>query len=248
MRFALLLGLLTVPFGFAPAARAAPVLANLVLELQSPGFLPVSLSGVATISVTGTTVVLPGSAFPQVLPTVSFPVTRPALTASSGVAFQGGTFSLGGLTGQAAGEACPPGPRQACNVGGGIGGLLGLSGGLNVHLIPGVVVLPLDLDAMRVGQGGFAGTAPTSAYDAAGWTTRTGLVNTGTATLSQVASSPAPGFALQLVSPTYVGFLGNTLPIFATLTISGTVLPVPEAAPLALLGAALLVIVLGRRG
>jgi len=143
-----------------------------------------------------------------------------------GVANLAGAFSLGGVTAQLPSEACPGGIAPAglagglaCNVGGGIGGVMGLTGTLNVNIIPGVVVIPLPLDGFRLGQGG--STNAVFLVDAAAWTTDVALLNTGVNTSAYTGVSAfAGGGALQLVSPLFAQACGNILPIISTLTLS----------------------------
>jgi hypothetical protein len=105
-----------------------------------------------------------------------------------------------------------------------------LNGVLNVHIVENVVVLPIDLDVLHVGQGG-SGSSPFT-FNAAPWTTRRAWVNpgsySGTATF---ISGTNTGTSLTLVTTTFVQACGNVLPVFSTLEFTG----IPEPGMLALL-------------
>jgi hypothetical protein len=144
-----------------------------------------------------------------------------------GFANLSGLFSVGGVTAQAPGEVCPGGmaaSEVACNVGGAVGGIMGLTGTINVNVIPNIVVIPIKLSDTHIGEGG-AFNAPFS-FDAAAWTTGTGLLNTGVNTAAISGFGTSSGF--QLVSPLFVAACGNLLPIFTTFSITGlTAVPEP---------------------
>ncbi len=207
------------------SAQAAPVAGNIIVTVSIQGLAPISFSGAGVVSVSGSTLSIAAGAVSLPAPIV-VPVTATtavtSITAMT-VSNQAGTFSAGGVTAQAPSELCGAGPAAgtACNTGGGIGGVMGLSGFINVHVIPNVVVIPVDLNAALLGQGG--ATASPFTIDAAVFSTGAGAVNTGTNVLT-AAGSGAP---ITLVSPTFVLALGNLLPIFTSLTISG-LQPIPE--------------------
>ncbi|NNL67946.1 MAG: hypothetical protein HKP30_16985 [Myxococcales bacterium] len=233
MRF--LAAILVGSLFLAPAASAAPIATGVILTIEVVGLPAVSIAGATTVSVTGSTVSIPAGAVsltaPLVVPVTGFTGIQ-SLSASS-LGNLSGTFSLGGVTNQLPGEVCPTGPFfGGCTVGGGVGGAMGLTGVLDIVIVPSAVTFPLDLATLGVGLGGTA-MAPFS-VNAAGWTTRTGRIGTGSATSSRVGQGGGP---LQLVTPTYVMGGGNLLPLFATLTLTNVTLPVPEPGGLLMLAA-----------
>jgi hypothetical protein len=120
-----------------------------------------------------------------------------------------GTLRFGGVASQLPGESCPglvPGPEAACNLGLGFGGRLPLTGTLYVNVIPNIVVIPLNLNDVRVGQGGSTNSPFT--IDAAGWTTRTGAVDAGTG-MTNFIGPPLQVDRMSLVTPIYINALGN---------------------------------------
>jgi hypothetical protein len=237
---------LAVTLGWSVAAQAALWDVEATLEIQiTPGLPTVTATGVGQVDLTAGTLALPASLV--TLSSATFPVTATTAIDSlqvSGLANQAATFSIGGVTAHAPGEICAvPPASEACVSGGGLGGLMGLTGIVNVVVIPGVVVLPIDLNALGVGQGG----AFTTGYyaDAAPWTTgtgRMGLVTTGgTTTVSSVGSNGAG--SLTLVTPTFVSACGNILPVMTRFTLTS----IPEPGALALLAAGGLALGLLRR-
>jgi len=223
-----LLVVLAAAGSLAAPATAAPVATSASLSVSIQGLAPISLIGGGFVSVSGFTLIVPAGLVTQI-GSLTIPVTGTTAVNSlvaTGIANLGATFSLGGVTAQAPGEVCPgggPAAGQACNAGGGVGGVMALTGVIAVHVIPHVVVIPVSLNGALIGQGGST-NAPFT-IDAAAWSTGTGLVNTGTGVVS-LAGGVAP---LVLVSPTFVLALGNLLPIFAALLISGSI-PIPEPA------------------
>jgi len=230
----------------AGPASSAPVVTNLVLGVSIQGFAPLTAAGAGSIDVIGSTITVPaglvslGSAI--VVPvTGSTAINSLSITKLSNLS---ATFSLGGVTAQAPGEVCPGGGPvangsggAACNVGGAVGGVMALTGTIFVNIIPTVVVIPVNLNSALIGQGG--STNVPFRIDAAAWSTGTGLVNTGVTV--GAATTPA-AFPLTLVSPAYVSVLGNPLPIFSYLAVSGGIpLPVPE-------GSGMLLVALGVAG
>ncbi len=206
-------------------AAAAPVTTHATLRIAIQGLAPITLFGSGTVSVTGSQVVVPAGLVAQV-GTLIIPVcgtTAVSSIVATGIGNLAGTFSPGGVTAQAPGELCGSGPAvgRACNVGGGIGGVMGLTGVVAVHVVPHVVVIPVDLNEVLLGQGGSA-TLPFS-IDAAAWTTGQGRINTGVG----VVGSQGARVPFSLVTPTFVSALGNVLPIFAFFQI-GDSLPIPE--------------------
>ena len=216
------------------AATAAAVPTGIILGVSIQGLAPITLAGVTTVSVTGSTVSVGAGAITLPAPLV-VPVTGTtainSLTAKV-LSNLAGTFSAGGVTAQGPGELCGGGPAAgtACNVGGGVGGSMGLTGTIAVHVIPNIVVIPVNLNTALLGQGG--STNQPFTFDAALWTTGTGLVNTG----NNVVGLSGTGSPLTLVTPTFVLALGNLLPIFGTLTLTNVSLPVPEPGSLLLIG------------
>jgi hypothetical protein len=223
------------------AAQAAPWNVQATLELQLTGFPAVTATGSGSVDLTGGVLSVPASLV--TLSSATIPVTSTTAIDSlvaSGIANQAGTFQVGGATTQAPGEVCgAPLSGEACVAGGGLGGLMGLSGALNVVVIPSLVIFPFDLDAARVGRGGSAGTTVGYIADGAPWTTGTARVGVYTASGAPGALSTAGGSgpgSLTLVTTTFISACGNTLPLVGRFTLTS----VPEPAMLALvvLGAA----------
>jgi len=222
--------------GTAQAVPVATGSASLSVAIQ--GLAPITLVGPGgLVDVTGTTVTVPAGIVSQV-GSLTIAVTATSAVNSLvavGITNLSGTFSLGGVTGQAAGEVCGAGPANgtACNVGGGIGGVMALGGVINVHVIPNVVVIPVSLTGALIGQGG--STSAPFTINAAAWTTGTGLVNAN-GVVGGLAGSNSP---LTLVTPTFVLALGNLLPIFSIFTMNDVSLVgvVPEPGSMLLIGA-----------
>lgn len=221
----------------AGSAQAAPVTTDIELGIRIEGLDSITTLQVTftnqVVDVTDGTVTLPAATLTGLGLVVPVTVTTSLDNLNvSTLGIQGGTFSVGGITNQLSFEVCRVRvfPGSACNVGGGIGGIMGLTGTVDVSIVPMIVVIPLDLNQLSVGQG--LGTNSPFTNEAAGWTTGTGLVNTGTATRSTIGAGAGP---LVLVSPTYLDALGFLLPIFATLVVTNTSVVVPEASGLALL-------------
>ena len=227
------------------AAQAAPVATNIIVGISFEGssglFVvegAITFSGAGTVSVSGSTVSLAAGAVSLPAPVI-IPVT--ATTAGSSitamtVSNQAGTFSVGGVTAQARGEICrgAPAAGTACNAGGGVGGIMGLSGFINVLPFRGApVIIPVDLNAALLGQGGATNSPFT--FEAAAFSTGIGLLNTGVNVIS-TSGSPGP---LTLVSPTYVSALGTQIPFFTSITFTNVSLPVPEPVNLLLIGSGL---------
>jgi hypothetical protein len=218
------------------AAQAAPVATGAALSVSIQGLAPITIVGGGVVSVSGNTVVVPSGLVTQV-GVLSIPVTGTTAVNSlvaTGIANLAGTFSLGGVTNQNPSEVCPlggPSAGQACNVGGGVGGVMALTGVINVHVIPHVVVIPVSLFGALIGQGG--STSQPFTIDAANWSTGSGLVNIG----NLVAGGAGSSAPLTLVSPTFVLALGNLLPIFSALLMTAVSVPVvPEPGSLLLIG------------
>jgi hypothetical protein len=222
------------------SAQAAPVVTGAVLGVAIQGLAPLTVGGVGTVDVTGSTVTVPAGLV-ALGSTIVVPVT--GVTAITNLSIKvlsnlAGTFSLGGVTAQNPSEVCSSATPvangsggNACNVGGGVGGGMILTGTIYVNVIPSIVVIPVNLNTALIGQGGST-NAPFS-IDAAAWSTGTGLVNTG---VNIVPAATGTGSPLTLVSPTFVSALGNLLPIFASLSLSAISLPVPEPGSLLLIG------------
>ncbi len=225
---------------------AGPI--NLTVAIQ--GLAPITINSSGTVSVTNHTIIIAAGAVGLPAPVV-IPVTATSainsITATQ-ISNQSGTFSLGGITNQLPSEICPTAipANSACNAGGNIGGVMGLSGIINVHVIPNVVVIPVNLNDARLGQGGF--TPAPFTFDAAGWTVGQAFVNSGNiVTTTGVYTSSVTG--VTLVTPVFVSALGNLLPLFASLELVNVhISSVPEPGSLLLIGAGVAgLALLGRR-
>jgi hypothetical protein len=243
-----LFGILAIAtFFVATTANAAPVLrtVNATMSIAIAGLDSISITGSGTVTVDTAlgTIVIPAGLV-ALTAKVVVPVTATtAITSLSAkvISNQAGTLSLGGATAQLPGEICPSG-LPSCNAGGAIGGAMGLTGAVNVVLVPMVVVIPVDLNAALVGQGG--STNVPFIFDAAAWTSGTAIVTTPNGTVVTFGTGSIGGSSVTFVTPTYVSALGNLLPLFTTLTLSF----VPEPGTLLLLGAGVAgLVVIGRR-
>ncbi len=156
----------------------------------------------------------------------------------------------------------------ACVRGDGFGGVMGLSGTLGIALVVDFATLPLSLGGARIGQGGTTDQGLSFFYEPAPWTLGIGQVHflstfretltvttpggatltvrhtsTGTVTRASTGRADATASRLSLVTPTYLGALGNHLPIFTRLTIE----LVPEPGSFALLAGGCLLLAGTRR-
>jgi hypothetical protein len=235
----------------ATSATAATVNGTAKLSVSIQGLAPITLTSTGVSwDQTGSTVTVGAGLVAQTAPIVIAVTGATAIqsVSASGIANQAGTFSLGGITAQLPGEVCASAaPGQACNSGGGVGGAMGLTGTVNVSVIPGVVVIPVNLDTAGIGQGG-AVSAPFT-FDNAGFTTGQAFVRTTNAAAGSqqftVTGSNAGG-TISLVTPTFLSALGNVLPVTTTLTLIGPSVPEPGTILLLASGLAGLAMV-GRR-
>jgi hypothetical protein len=216
-------------------ASAAPVATGAALSVAIQGLAPITLLGGGVVDVTGYTVTVPAGVVSQI-GSLTIAVTATSAVNSlvaTGITNLSAVFSLGGITAQAPGEVCPgggPAAGAACNVGGGVGGVMALGGVIAVHVLPHLVVIPVSLTAALIGQGG--STTQPFTINAAGWSTGTGLVNAANV-VGGLAGSASP---MTLVTPTFVLALGNLLPIFGQFLLTAVSLPVPEPGSLLLIG------------
>jgi hypothetical protein len=210
---------------FAGSAQAAPVSrpVDVTFSITIQGLDSITLTASGSISVDEATsqVLIPAAVVTLATP-VAVPVTAStavfSITAQT-VSNQSGTVSPLGASGVEA--ACPPATTGvACVVQTGIGGVVGLTGTINVHVVQNVVVIPVNLNAALIGQGGSTNTPFT--FDAAPWTTKTGQVNVGTSVVNQTGSVSDTGSQFTLVTPTFVNALNNVLPQLSEWTLAFT--------------------------
>lgn len=214
-------------------AHAVPVPTGSILGIAIQGLAPLTTSGPGgVVDVTGTTITVPAGIL-TLGASITIPVT--GVTAVNSLVITklsnlSATFSIGGVTAHSPAEVCPsggPAAGSACNTGGGLGGAMAITGTVFVHIVPNVVVIPVNLNAARIGQGGVGAGAFTT--EAGLWSTGAGVVNTGNALVATTGTAQP----ITLVSPTYISALGNVLPILAFFSLSS--LFVPESGSLLLL-------------
>jgi len=231
-------------------ASAAPVntTATLAIQIQNVGALPVTGSG--EVSVTGTTVTVPANLVQQgdpiVIPVTSITAVQ-SLTAT-GIANLAGTFRMGGVTSQAPAETCPAtlALGVACNTGGNVGGVMALTGFINIRVNE-FVNVAVNLNTAGIGQGGTFTTPQESiSGDNAVWSTGVGKVGatttttitafvlggqvTNTNTFTTTFTSQGQANPFQVVTPTFVNAFGGLaqIPLFSTLTLDSVTVPQPD--------------------
>ncbi|MBW2313573.1 MAG: thrombospondin type 3 repeat-containing protein [Deltaproteobacteria bacterium] len=199
---------------FAPPSTAAPVVrpAEVTLTIViTVGPSEVEVTGTTQVSVDEDLRTLVFAADGFNIGTVVVPVTGSTIISNLSInhwGFGAGTLSFNGVANQVPGEACPglnPQVGEACNAGVGFGGAFPLTGTLYVNIIPNIVVIPLNFNAARIGQGG--STNLPFIIDAAAWSTAGGAVDAGTG-INEV-EGPLQIDRISLVSPTYINAIGN---------------------------------------
>jgi hypothetical protein len=210
----------------------------MVLTITNVGSL--TLTGSGTASVSGSTVAVGGGLVAQGATPIVIVVTGTTAVQSLtavGIGNAAGTFTPGG--GTAGGEGCVGVTLGvACNVGGGIGGSMGLVGTIFVR-INAFVIIPVNLGTNLIGQGGpFLTPKSSISGDAGIWTTGTAVVaitttittpNGATAVITVGVPSNGSASPLTLVTPTFVNaFTGLAfLPLFTSFTLDNVVIPEP---------------------
>ncbi len=243
----------------AGTVNAAPVdrPTDLSLSIEVQGLDSLTITGSDSVSVdeTASTLVIPDAAVsldskivvPVTATTAVFSLTAQTISNQTGTISPSGAANVTGTIE----DPCPADPGQACVQQTGIGGIMALRGAIRVHVVKNVVVIPVDLDAAGIGQGG--ATNDPFTIDAAPWTTQTGSVNTGGSTIQTTGTVSVTGSQFTLVTPTFVSALGNVLPLFTRYQVvftDGNGLPefMPEPAALLSIGATLgALALLGRR-
>lgn len=236
----------------ARPAAASPIaqLRSLDLRLAIQGLVDIRVSSIGSVAVdpdTGAMTVPAGAVAadgPIVLPVTGTTVAHHVTV--TGLANRTGVFSMGGVTNQAPQEICQPfdgwdDANLACVEGGGFGGVMGLTGTLIVWVIPDSVYITVDLAQIGLGVGGSTNWPFT--FDAAPWTTRTGVIFSFPASggYQELTIAGGPG---RLVSPTFVHtFIGVDFPIISGLgsvglTVGAVAVPEPGSAILLGLGGA----------
>jgi hypothetical protein len=217
----------------APAA-AAPISysGTLTVEIVGVGAVPIPAAG--SIDVSGSTYQISAG-----LVSHGTPITVPVTSTTSidslravGISNLAASLAAGGATTQIAGEVCAtPAAGEACVAGGGIGGPMGITGVLEVVVLPSVVTVPIDLGLFYFGLGGSA-AATTYSGDAGVWTTGTAFVNLGTTGgIPSRQGGTTPSGAINLVAGQFVFSGGNSLALFGTLSLA-PVVPEPSTAVL----------------
>jgi hypothetical protein len=250
----------------ATQAAAQPLPVELALGVHVPGQGILTLGTAAgSVSVVdgavsfGEPLTIAAGAIGQTTPVV-VPVTT--TTALASISFQSVVNQVGFATQTLSGAAsfyCGPSAADACL---GIGPQLsmGLSGALNLALVPNVIQSPVDLAAAGVGVGGaVTGTALMLPLriQAAPWVAGSAFVATGgggSTSWSGTATGEQTNFdatitwskvsSIMFVSPTYVELGDTVVPLFFTLGI--TFVPEPTSAVL-LAGALGLALCIRRR-
>lgn len=232
----LTIGLLLV---VAAPARAATVATDVTLSIEIGGRTVLEAYDAGTVTVSGGTVYLPAGLI-SLESKVSVAVTGisgiDALRLEKGVSNLAATFRAGGVTTQVPSELCPatgnPPVGGACNAGGGIGGHLALSGSLLVFLDGLHPIIPVNLNAALIGQGGSTNVPIT--FDAAAWSTGTGLITGASGTYRTSVGGVGP---LSLVTPVFVNvdsLVYHVPSFFMRLTLTNV--PEPSAAALIAIG------------
>lgn len=208
-------------FAAAPAkAMPVPRPVSLSLEMATASgtpHLPLVNFGPITVDVdetAGTIAFTPGVL--GVLPVLTPPPIQTGAVTATAVSYGAANLALGAAV--PSGELCATSTGNACVEGGGLGGTLALGGNAGIHVIPSILVIPIDLGVAGAGVGGATLATNGFAFDAAPWTLGTARVSTSGGTFSR-AGALGPN-DLTLVTPIYVEAFGTEMPIFAELTIS----------------------------
>jgi len=243
--------LLAACLALAAPAQSAPVQTQAILTVDIGfGSAPVTIGGFGTVDVTGSTVTVPAGLV-TLGAAIVIPVTsttslggdigrHPALFELSNLA---ATFSIGGVTNQLPAEVCAggPAPGEACNVGGGVGGMMGLTGRMRLADYE-IFSVPVGFGTLLIGEGGSTNVW-FGEIDAAAWSTGTGLVGRSAGSQGWAGA----GSPLSLVSPVFVRLLGLEYPIVTRLTLTAVSLPVPEASVGLLIGSVGLALAVWKR-
>ena len=225
-------------------AGAAPVLrpAQLTLSVEITGLFPTpyyyygfsgALAAQANVSVAVDPVAqsiqvasgVLGLATPILIPVTSTTAVASvtAQTLSNGL----GVFSLGGAGGFPGEPPCPSFATvaHACVGQSGFGGVMPVIGTVNIHVIPDIVVIPLEFGPLRLGEYG-PGTAQWNTTDAAPFTVRTGQVQGLPTQYGGFTTTTRQGFvtasSFQPVAPVFVSALGNSIPVWARFEVEFT--------------------------
>jgi hypothetical protein len=220
---------LSAALGFAPPspAAAAPVTRPADLELTIPidpdyylfsGFnLYVNTLAQVTVDEALGTLRIAQAALlltERVVIPVAYSSTAIASVTATRLSNLPGTFSPGRVAAQTAGEVCTasgPPPGEACIRNGvGLGGAMGLTGTLYVHIIPDFLVFPLHLSQVGFGQPGPASPdLLVSTVDPAPWTLNQGVAGGvyANTTISGGLTPSSSGFVL--TTPVFYGSGGQ---------------------------------------
>ena len=232
----------------APArAEVVPTTATLSIGVKEDP--PLSFSNAGSVTIVGGVVTVPAGLV-QLTGELTVPVSSVTAVHSlraRNVSNLAATFRAGGVTTQAPGEICPGIGNNpfgvACNVGGGVGGRMGLTGTLVFVITPMAVTIPVNLNAALLGQGG--STNLPFEIDAAAWSTGWGLIQTANDTFTADWGTLGP---LTLVTPTFVGIAGAAVPLVSSFRLTGVIVPEPSSIALIATGVAGLLLLRGRGG
>ncbi|MGH0034901.1 MAG: thrombospondin type 3 repeat-containing protein [Myxococcota bacterium] len=232
--FALLGAVLST--SLAPRADAAPVARAVDLSLRIPidpdyccggGFnLFVASSGQVTVDESVGSLRIAEAALAlatRVVVPIAYSSTAVASVTATKLSNLSGTFSAGRVAAQTPGEVCTasgPPPGEACiRDGVGLGGAMGFTGTIKIHVIPDIVVIPVKLSEVRWGLPGPAtpGSIPLFNLepDPAPWTLNRGVAGDNSSNSTSTGEINEFHSSFTMVSPVFAGAGGDNGFMFA---------------------------------